>query len=301
MTKRLVFCLPLVILAVCAAGCSLPAAFNPASAATPAPSLEPTPEPTPTETIPLVALVNGEGIRQSSFDVSLAQFQAAQAESGDLLEAGQTAEEVVLDALIDRTLLAQAARAGGYRVEQSMVEGRMAELTQQAGGPDPMNAWLAANGYTLDDFLYELGLEMEASWQRGQIADSVPESAPQVRARQVFFYGQSRADRAYSQLAAGTPFETIAQNNDPQNLGYLGWFPRGLLFYPELEQVAFSLQPEQYSQVIQTEAGYHILQVLELDPNRPLTSEARLILQNNALADWLAQQRSQSQIEIYNP
>lgn len=302
MTKRFILFLQLVILTVFGAGCSLPGtASNPGPSATPPPGEEPTPEPTPTEVIPLAAVVNGEGIRQTSFNSSLAQFQAAQAEHGNLLEPGQTAEQIVLDALIDRTLLAQAARAGGYSADQSMVEGHMAELTEQAGGPDPMNAWLTANGYTLKDYFHELQLEMEASWQRQQIVNSVPDSVPQVRARQIFFYNQSLADRAYSQLSAGIPFETIAANNDPQNLGYLDWFPRGVLFYPELEQVAFSLQPEQYSEVIQTEAGYHILQVLELDPDHSLSAEARLNLQNKALEEWLAQQRSQSQIEIYNP
>ncbi len=73
------------------------------------------------------------------------------------------------------------------------------------------------------------------------------------------------------------------------------------LFYPQLEEVAFSLQPGEYSEVIETVIGYHILEVLDYDPGRPLSTDARLTKQIQVLEDWLAQQRAQSQIEIYLP
>lgn len=302
MNKQITACLQFALLAAALTACNLPGmdAIPGAPTLTQAPIESPTPEPTPTEIVPLVALVNDEGIHQASFDASLAEFQAAQQQFDNLLEPGQTAEQRVLDALIDRALLAQAARANGYLVDVNMVAGRVAQLTEKAGGADAMNAWLEAKGYTLTDFMFELKLEMEAAWQRQQIVDSVPEAAEQVRARQVLFYDEFLAARAYNQISAGTPFDTIVQNNDPQNLGYLGWFPRGVLPFPELEQVAFSLQPLQFSSVIQTAAGYHIIQVFESDPNHPLSAENRLTLQEQALAAWLAQQRSQSQVDIYN-
>jgi parvulin-like peptidyl-prolyl isomerase len=53
--------------------------------------------------------------------------------------------------------------------------------------------------------------------------------------------------------------------------------------------------------VIQTEAGFHILQVIERDPQRPLSPDARLALQTQALKDWLAARRQASQIEILGP
>ena len=83
--------------------------------------------------------------------------------------------------------------------------------------------------------------------------------------------------------------------------GDLGWFPRGYLPDKKLEEAAFSLQPDQFSAVIESPAGFHILQVLERDPQHPLSPDARLALQTQAVVDWLAQRRTQSQIEILLP
>jgi hypothetical protein len=41
--------------------------------------------------------------------------------------------------------------------------------------------------------------------------------------------------------------------------------------------------------------------VLERNPQHPLSPDARLALQTQAVMDWLAQRRSQSQIEVMLP
>ncbi len=266
------------------------------------PTVEPfTPSPTPTEEVNYVAFVNGEGIRQSSYEANLTQFQEAQAEFGNLLEEGETAENRVIEALINRQILSQTARAAGFYADDSLVDTRVQTLTEQAGGQDALASWMDRYGYTMTTFRIELALEIEAAWQRDQVTNTVPETAEQVKARQIFFYDAYLASRAHDQLKAGAAFENVAQANDPQNLGYLDWFPRGYLFYPELEAAAFSLPPGAFSEIIETEIGYHILFILDYDPNHPLSSDARLTLQTRMLEDWLAQQRGQSRVEILLP
>ena len=78
--------------------------------------------------------------------------------------------------------------------------------------------------------------------------------------------------------------------------GELGWFPRGYLPESAIEQAAFALQAGQFSDVIQTQAGYHILFVVERDPAHPLSPDALLTLQERAIQDWLTQQRNASTI-----
>ena len=293
------FLLMLVVLAACTVLTTpTPTALH---SPTPEPAIDLPPEITPTEVVVYVAVVNGEGIRQTSYAASMKQFLAAQEEFGNLLEPGETAQDKVMLALINRVLLAQAARDSGFVLDPSMVDDRFAQITEEAGGPETLASWLENNGYTLESFRIDLALEIEAAWQREQIASSVPETAEQVKARQVLFYDSFLASRAYNQLQAGVPFDTIVENNDPQKLGYLDWFPRGYLFYSQLEEVAFSLQPGEYSEVIETVIGYHILEVLDYDPGRLLSTDARLTKQIQVLEDWLAQQRAQSQIEIYLP
>lgn len=272
-----------------------------ASAQTAQPTTEPLTSPTPTEEVVYVAMVNGEGIRESSYDINLAQFQEAQAEFGNLLDEGKTAENRVIESLIDRQLLSQAARQAGFTADETTLDARMNQMTEQAGGQEAMVTWMEDYGYTIDTFRRELALEVEAAWQRDQVTSSVPERAEQVNARQIFFYDAYMANRAYEQLKAGAPFDSVAQANDPQNLGYLDWFPRGYLFFPELEEAAFSLPPGAFSEVIETDIGYHILLVLDHDPDRPLSADARLTLQTRVLEDWLAQKRAESQIEVFLP
>ena len=97
------------------------------------------------------------------------------------------------------------------------------------------------------------------------------------------------------------PATGVAVQYDPVTHGDLGWFPRGYLLDKKLEEIAFSLQPEAYSEVIETLAGYHILQVLEREAQRPLTPEALLAQQVQAVQDWLNERRSQTEIQILLP
>ena len=299
---RLLF--SLVWIASIAPGCSLsnggPVENTPVptftSAAQPDDASTPTQEPTPTvEAAAYVATVNGEGILQSSFDASLMQLQQALEEYPELLAEGQTPEERVLQDLAHRAILAQAARDAGFQADEAAVDAHLASITEQAGGEEALNTWLEANGYTLETFRQELPLEIEAAWQRDQITDAVPQEVEQVRAQQILFYDEFQASRAYDQLKAGFAFEQIAANNDAQSLGYLDWVPRGYLIYPELEDVLFSLQPGQFSEVLESEVGYHILYVFERGVH-PLSSEARLTLQEQALAAWLEEHTNQSEI-----
>jgi parvulin-like peptidyl-prolyl isomerase len=68
-----------------------------------------------------------------------------------------------------------------------------------------------------------------------------------------------------------------------------------------LDQALAGLEPGQMTDIVETAAGFHILQVIERDPNRPLTPDARRALQSEALNAWLVSHRSQSDINIMKP
>lgn len=68
-------------------------------------------------------------------------------------------------------------------------------------------------------------------------------------------------------ILAGENFSTMAvlYSEDPGSAkkgGELGFYGRGQL-YPEFEAVAFKLQDGEISNVLETEAGYHIIQMIE--------------------------------------
>lgn len=253
----------------------------------------PTPEaPTPT-LIPAAAMVNGELLPLSWFESELNQYIQAQEAMGSPVEDMDMARELVLEDLIDQFLLARAAQDAGIVIEDEEVQDRIDVLRQEVD----LDAWMTTWGYTPDSLAQSLKWQMLAAAQRDIILDSVPESAEQVELQQIFAYTETGARNAVASLNAGRSFEDVAFEFDPVTGGYLGWVPEGYLLIPELEQAAFNLEVGDYSGMIESSIGYHIVKVLARE-ERPLSSDARLTLQREALHHWLAEKREGSQIEV---
>jgi peptidyl-prolyl cis-trans isomerase C len=282
-----------LLLAALLSACS--PATPPINAATATPF--PTPAPPTATPIPLAAIVNGEGVTQAEFAAELARFQSAQEALGNAIPPEEAAQRV-LDDLINQVLLAQGAQAQGFSLEEAEVQARVDRLAGQAGGPDRLAEWQAAHGYSDASFRLALRRQILAAWMRDAVIAAVPETAEQVHIRQILLYNADTAQQVWAQLQSGMAFDALAAQYDPATQGELGWLPRGYLLQPAMEAAAFALQAGQFSEVIQTSIGYHILLVIERDPGHPLAPDARLALQNQALADWLHEQRARSTISL---
>jgi parvulin-like peptidyl-prolyl isomerase len=256
--------------------------------------------PTATPELPLAARVNGEGILLEDFNTELKVFQLALQQTGDVF----TAEEIyakVLDDLIANTLLAQEAEKSGQVFDDAAIQARVDQLAAQMGGAEQLAAWKQANGYSDQAFLRALARGVKAAWQRDQIMAAVPETIEQVHVQQILVQDEAYANQILERLKSGQDFATLAAQLDPVKKGELGWFPRGFLFQPEVEAAAFSTEAGAFSGVIPSAIGYHILLVMEKDPNRVLGPEGRSTLQKAAVAAWVAAKRSQSAVEILIP
>jgi peptidyl-prolyl cis-trans isomerase C len=263
----------------------------------PEPSITPVP---PTSTpVPLAAVVNGEGIPLAEFQAEITRYQASSAITGTIL--ASDTNTVVLNELIDQTLLAQAAAENGYSVDDTLLRSRISSLEDQLGGAQALADWQAANGYTDEDFKRSLKRSISAAWMRDQIIEAVPETADEVHVLQILVPTSTEADQVYASLQSGKDFLEVASSYDPVTGGDLGWFPRGYLSDPAIEDAAFTLQPGQYSGVIKTDIGFHILYLVERDPEHRLQPDARRALQINALKDWISERRNQSEIQILLP
>lgn len=274
-------------------GCTAP---NPLAGPTQTPTATLTPTVTP---IPMALTVNGEGIPQAEFDTELARYQQAQAELGNTVTV-EAAVQAVRDAYVDTLLLAQGAAQDGYVVDDVMLQARIDALAGQIGGAEALAAWQAAHGYTETDFRVELRRQMAAAWMRDRVVAAVPATAEQVHVKQILLYNEETAQTVMTQLQSGWTFLELAATYDPLTNGELGWVARGYLPDPAVEQAVFALQPGQYSGIVQTQAGYHVFYVAESDPARPLSPDALLTLQENALREWLQTRRDGSSIE-YGP
>jgi parvulin-like peptidyl-prolyl isomerase len=278
-------------LAACTAG---PFAPSPSPTATVPPS--PTPE-------PLAALVDGQGILLSDFEGEVARFEAAQAQPGtDLASLGDYRGQV-LQAMIDRLLLAQGAEAAGHAFDQAAVEAELESLAEARGGNEAVGAWMAENSYTLDSLMRALREDRLATMMVDDITQTIAQSAQQVRAAHVLVATRAEAEDLLAQLSAGADFADLAAqfsldaSTRPAG-GDLGWSPQGFLLVPEVDQAAWTLAPGETSDVIESRLGYHIVRVLERG-DHPLGPDAGRFVRKQAVVDWLEARRRAVQIELY--
>jgi peptidyl-prolyl cis-trans isomerase C len=258
----------------------------------------PTPANTPTPTEePMALRVNGQGIPLAEYQHELGLLRSAQKEAGITAD-DQSRQAQVLDDFIEQLLLSQAAAAGGHAVSDADLQQRITSLAARLGGMDKLEQWKAANGYGDAAFQRRLRRAVLAAWMGEQVAARAGTTADQVHARQIRVNDEGEARAVQAQLQAGTDFTALAAEYDPLIRGDLGWFPRGYLYQKAVEDAAFALQPGQVSPMIQTDIGFHFVMVIERDASHPLSPDALLFIQHQALDNWLAQKRSEAKIEI---
>jgi peptidyl-prolyl cis-trans isomerase C len=245
----------------------------------------------------MAASVNGEIIPKAEYDAQVAQYIHAHQALGQTVTQDDAAK-AVLDDLIDQVLLAQGARAAGFQLSDSELAARIQALSKEVGGDDRLAAWELDHGYTADTFPTSLRRAAEAAFMRDKIVTAVPRTADQVHVRQILLYNESDAIRIQNRLKGGADFDTLASLVDPKTGGELSWFPKGYLLEPKVEEAAFSLQVGEVSDIIQTSVGYDIIKVLERDPQHPLSPDAYLAMQQLALKDWIASQRTSATIVL---
>ena len=255
--------------------------------------------PTPTEA-PLAARVNGEGVLLAEYEAELKRYQAGIEQLGEQYDP-ELAKQEVMDDLIAQTLFAQTAAAQNYYVDEVDLQAEIDQYAEAAGGQDVLQVWISENFYNSDSFRAAVSRDMAVIWARNYLIAQVPQTAEQVHARQILVKSENEAIGIQRQLEVGTSFKSLAFSYDPLTGGELGWFPRGYLLQPDVENAAFSLQSGQYSGIIPTSFGYHIVEVIEVDPQHSLSQDALLFVQRQALENWLDEQITQSTIEILIP
>jgi peptidyl-prolyl cis-trans isomerase D len=105
---------------------------------------------------------------------------------------------------------------------------------------------------------------------------------------------KKKAEALLAQVKAGGDFAELAKKNSQDEAsaakgGDLDFFPRGQMV-PEFDQVAFSMQPGQISDLVKTQFGYHIIKVTD---KRPATTKT-LAEVRSQIEDQLKYEQAQS-------
>jgi len=251
----------------------------------------------------LAALVGSEPITLSAFEDELVRFEGDQLGLGTDLATLENYRSQVLQAMIDRLLLAQGAQAAGLGIDDLAVMERLGGLILQIGGQEILDAWMQANFYTLETLLAALTEEMLAAKMVEKIVSELPLTAEQIHASHILVADQQSAQYLYQQILAGYDFATLAMVNSTDTStrlagGDLGWFPRGTLTMPEVEEIAFALEPGEVSQPVESVLGFHIVKCNDRGEH-PLSPQAILRQREDAVASWLNAQRDRVEIEIF--
>ena len=245
----------------------------------------------------VAARVNGHDIMMSSFNLAV-QMQFRRRGPG---ERGHDDLDAVrrraLESLIDNELLYQEAARERIEVGEDDIDQELARVEAGFGSRETMVEILEANGVSLSDFRAQLQRTLaviafverevagdidipdeqlkayydahpdEMTWQEGarirQIVIGVPPGAsPEQRAD-----ARRRIENILNALRAGGDFAELAAANsdgpEAQRGGDSGIVTRGGNALPAVEKAALELQSGEISDIVSTERGFHIIEVVE--------------------------------------
>ena len=139
---------------------------------------------------------------------------------------------------------------------------------------------------------------------REKVLDAVitdlPHEDEQVWARHILVESQEIALVVVERLKTGEDFGALAtefsSDSSASSGGDLSWFGKGKMV-AEFEQAAFGLAVGEISEPVQSQFGFHIIQVLGHE-NRPITDSEYEQLRQDRFSAWLQEQRAQSNVEI---
>jgi peptidyl-prolyl cis-trans isomerase D len=134
------------------------------------------------------------------------------------------------------------------------------------------------------------------------LTKNVARTQDEVWARHILVADEKLANAIYNQLQAGGNFATLASQysidtSNKDTGGDLGWFPKGQMV-AEFETAIWDLPVGTLTKPVKTTYGYHIIEILGHEKDRPLSDTDYTNAVNTAFNTWLQDQRAGSTVVI---
>jgi parvulin-like peptidyl-prolyl isomerase len=135
------------------------------------------------------------------------------------------------------------------------------------------------------------------------ITADTPHEEEQVWARHILVATEEEAKTVIERLNNGEDFGKLAaelsqDTGSGAKGGDLGWFGKGQMVAP-FEEAAFNLKVGEISQPVQSDFGWHVIQVLDR-ATLPLTDAQYTQARDTAFNDFLTKLRDDSDVTIYD-
>ena len=197
-------------------------------------------------------------------------------------DAGEITKDELYEAMKDKygeavlqELLYEKVLSDKYKISDKELDEKFNEIKEQLGDNFQM-------------FMIQYGMQDEAEFKEFVKANMLQEKAalasvkvsekdvkkyydeeykPEIKARHILVEDEEKAKEIKAKLEAGENFEELAKENSTDTGsaakgGDLGWFGPGAMV-PEFEETAYALKKNEISEPVQSQFGYHIIQLLD--------------------------------------
>ena len=279
-----------------------------------------------------IAEVNKSGITsnqlQNAFLNTISRYDDAVLSSLDQ-SAIVSFKKNILNQLIDYELLYQQAQKEKVKISNDDINLEIYKIKDNFSSPEEFDGALKANNITLaqlkEDIKRQLMINSVLEETRNQVSisdedlleyyDENKESflePEQVHARHILVETEEEANNLLLPLKEGlADFSELAKEKSTDSSapsgGDLGFFGRGQMV-KEFENAAFSLEPGEISDVVQTQFGYHIIKCEEKkeeysptfeEAKEQISNTLRSQRENEAISAFISKLREESVI-VYN-
>ena len=276
-----------------------------------------------------VATVNGVGILRSDYELAVERTQERYAMQGQPIGPSEipALRESILNQLIAEELLYQEALSQGIEPDEETTNLQYEQMRSQFQSEEAWQQALDANNTDEEDLRFQIERNQVIQEIINQALSDVEEvtqeevetfyvenpeyfeTGEQVAARHILISteglseeeraeARARAEGIQADLEGGADFaETAVEKSEgpsgPSG-GDLGSFGRGQMV-PAFEEVAFALEVGEISDVVETQFGYHIIQVTE----KTESSVTPMDEVTPSIEQYLAQQKQAEALDEY--
>jgi peptidyl-prolyl cis-trans isomerase C len=264
----------------------------------------------------------------SAEEERISQQLSMQIPSEEIAKMKDLVKKQAINSLVNRTLLWEAVEREGIETSEEEVDERMEMLKAKFDSPEEYSKQLVSLGITHKELRKEMetSLRMERLLQKhiGEIDEPTEaelesfygknrekfEQPEMVRASHILIKadrGESEPERIAKRLEAvkilgeihnGADFASMASKHSAcpskERGGDVGYFPRGRMV-EQFENAAFSLEPGEISDVVESPFGYHIVKVTERQRGKIPPFEAT----KSGIRTYLKDQKRERAVKAY--